>query len=337
MDLETQVDAGEDDAPTPWGNPRWRREAMAWAREAAAARGLEPRPAREWSARLRPWSVVVRIPATDGSTVWFKANPPASAFEGVLTGALHSWAPGRVLVPLAVDTDRAWSLLPDGGPLLAEALDRPRPEGGPHYWEAPLRSYAELQRATVAHTGELTALGVPDLRPARLPELLDELIGRTDAPAGIRAVRPRFADWCAELAASGNGAALDHSDLHEGQVFTAGGRHVFFDWGDAAVAHPFTSLLVTARVTRRRHGADAPEVLARLRDAYLEAWAGRTGGEGREMPALRREVSLACRVGPVVRAHSWGRVFPDPATGAVRPPVEQLARWLAELLNEPPL
>ncbi|MDX2851253.1 aminoglycoside phosphotransferase family protein [Streptomyces sp. PA03-3a] len=334
MDLEMRVDAGEYDAPTPWADPAWRREAMAWARDAAVARGPEPRPVREWLARLRPWSVVVRIPLADGSTVWFKANPPASAFEPALTGALHAWAPGRVLVPLAVDTDRAWSLLPDGGPLLAEAVDGPRGLDGADYWEDPLRSYAALQRATVGRADELTALGVPDLRPARLPELLDELIERTDAPAEVRAVRPRFADWCAELAASANGAALDHSDLHEGQVFTAGGRHVFFDWGDAAVAHPFTSLLVTARVTRRRHVADAPRVLARLRDAYLEAW---TGEQGRELPALRREVSLACRVGAVTRAHSWGRVFPDPAGRTVAAPREHLVRWLAELLNEPPL
>ncbi|MFF7214830.1 aminoglycoside phosphotransferase family protein [Streptomyces sp. NPDC008238] len=328
MDLETQVDAGGYDAATPWSDLVWRREAMAWARDAAAARGIEPLPSREWLARLRPWSVVVRVPTADGSAVWFKANPPASAFEPALTEALHSWAPGRVLVPLAVDTDRAWSLLPDGGPLLAGEVD------GPHRWEATLRSYAALQRATVGRVGELTALGVPDLRPARLPDLLDELIERTDAPARVRAVRPRFADWCAELAASTNGSALDHSDLHEAQVFTAGGRHVFFDWGDAAVAHPFTTLLVAARVMRGRHGADAPRVLARMRDAYLEAW---TGGAGEDLPALRREVSLACRVGPVGRAHSWGRVFPDPAGGTPQAPREHLVRWLAELLNEPPL
>lgn len=333
MEREPQIDIGEHEGPTPWADRVWRRDALAWAEEAIAGRGLRPRAREEWLARLRPWSVVVRIPTTSGETVWFKANPPGSAFEPALTRALHGWVPGRVLAPLAVDTGRAWALLPDGGPLLAGTADRPG--GSPFYWEAPLRAYAALQRATAHRAEEMAALGVPDLRPARLPELLDELVHRTDAPAEVRAVRPRFVDWCEELDGSGIGAALDHADLHEDQVFHRGDAYVFFDWGDAALAHPFTSLLVTARVAHRRYGADGPEVVARLRDRYLESW----GGEGHDLPAMRRLASLACRVGAVGRAHTWGRVFPAAGTGTASGTVavERMARWLNELLNEPPL
>jgi hypothetical protein len=65
-----------------------------------------------------------------------------------------------------------------------------------------------------------------------------------------------------------------------------------------------------------------------LRDAYLEPW---TDG-GHDLPALRRLAGLACRVGPVGRALAWGRVFPGTEVHH-----EQVARWLGELLNEPPL
>ncbi|MGY3684762.1 hypothetical protein [Streptomyces sp. TE33382] len=47
--------------------------------------------------------------------VWFKANPPAGAFEAALTSALSQWVPEHVLEPLAVDVGHGWSLLPDGG------------------------------------------------------------------------------------------------------------------------------------------------------------------------------------------------------------------------------
>lgn len=331
MDSETRsVDTGTYDASvTPWADPRWRREAMEWAREALAARGTPAAGQGGWEVRLRPWSVVIRIPLEDGTpAVWFKANPPGSAFEPALTRALSQWVPGQVLTPVAVDPERGWALLPDGGGLLADVLDG---EGaGPQQWEGPLRQYAGLQRAVGPRAGELLALGVPQAGPEHLPERFDELVALTGAPAEVRRIRPRLADWCAELAGSGIPATLDHSDLHEAQVFHGdGGRFVFFDWGDASVAHPFSSLLVTARVASLLPGGDQEAVLAGLRDAYLRPWAE----DGHDLTVLRGLASLACRVGPVNRALSWGRVFP--AAGAAHH--HNIARWLAELLDEPPL
>jgi hypothetical protein len=336
-----RIDTGRYEPATPWDDPQWRDDALAWAEEGLAAHGLEPADRDDYQVRLRPWSVVVRVPARDGRTAWFKANPPGSAFEPGLARALHAWAPDHVLAPLAVDTTRAWSLTPDGGPVLARVLDDDGPD--PHYWEAPLRQYADLQRRVASKADELTALGVPDLRPAGLPERLDALLDRTGGMDGVAAVRPRFADWCAELADSGIPGTLDHADLHEGQVLTGAGtgdrvgspgRYLFFDWGDASLSHPFTSLLVTARVTCERFGADSPAVLARLRDAYLEPW---TGDSGHSLPGLRRLVGLACRVAPVGRALSWGRCFPGRGAEPEAVLADHVAHWLRELLAEPPL
>ena len=150
----------------------------------------------------------------------------------------------------------------------------------------------------------------------------------------LLAQRPRLVEWCEELASTGIADSLDHSDLHESQLFARGeGRYAFFDWGDAIVAHPFSSLLVTARMARERYG---PEVLPRLRDAYLEPWTG----DGSSTAELRRAVGLACRLGAVGRAWSWARVFPGPdgdAHGNSREAAEGTARWLRELFAEPGL
>ncbi len=147
----------------------------------------------------------------------------------------------------------------------------------------------------------------------------------------LEALRPRVADWCEELASSGVADSLDHADLHENQLFApVSGRYAFFDWGDALVGHPFCSLLVPARAARERCG---PEVLPRLRDAYLEPW---TGG-GVTTAGLRRAVSLAWRLAALGRAASWGRMFPVPPGGPGVSGDAEGAYWLRELSAAPPL
>src|SRR4051794_19716839 len=108
------VDRGRyPDAATPWDQEEWRTAALGWATGALGARGLRVTGSRQ--VRLRPWSVLVRLSADGAGAVWFKANPPASAFEAGLAEALARWAPEHVLRPLAVDAERGGALLPDGG------------------------------------------------------------------------------------------------------------------------------------------------------------------------------------------------------------------------------
>jgi hypothetical protein len=297
---------------TPWGDPGWRESAPAWAREHVGCTVLgidEP--------RLRAWSITMRLRTSRGP-VWFKANPPGSRFEAALTRALSEWAPGRVLTPLAIDAARGWSLLPDGGPVLGETHDLDE-------WVELLRQYAVLQRATAAHVPEMLAIGVPDLRADQLLAQFDELVAvaRVAMPGSAR---PKLLDWCARLAASPVPATIDHSDLHEGQIFAgADGRFVFFDWGDASVAHPFTSLLVALRVVADRIGADCD--LDRARDAYLEPWTA-------EHPAaeLRATADVAVRLGTIARAHSWWRLFPQ-ADEARTGNAPFVAQWLLRLFE----
>ncbi|OIJ66405.1 phosphotransferase [Streptomyces mangrovisoli] len=316
-------------AVTPWDDDEWRRDARAWVADCIAAHGL--RTAGEPTVRLRPWSVLVRVPVEGAGRVWFKANPPGSRFEGTLTAALARRAPDHVLRPLAVDAARGWSLLPDGGELFRDALAL-RPVA-PDAWEALLRQYATMQRRLAPHTRQFEELGVPGARTAELPALFDELVERGTAPGRedrrrFAELRPRLADWCAELAAAGVEDGLDHGDLHEGQVFHRDlARFTVFDWGDAAIAHPFMSLQVPVARACERHG---PEVGARLRDVYLEPWTA-DGATGRE---LRRAVRLAWRLSALRRACSWLRLFPGAADATGR---AQSAERLRELFAEPPL
>ncbi|WP_307798939.1 phosphotransferase [Micromonospora antibiotica] len=325
-----------------WADPQWRSAALDWVTGHLDRHGR--RVTGPVQARLRPWSSVWQVP-TDARSYWFKANSPGTAYEAVLLAELARRTPGRVLDPVAVDPSRGWSLLPDGGPTLRELA-----EPGPARWVDVLVAYAELQRELVPAADELVALGVPDQRPAAMPGLLADLLddraallldaegegggGGLDAATHdrLRAHLPRFAEDCRRLADSGIPASVQHDDLHDGNVFAAADGYRFFDWGDASVAHPFGTLLVTLRSAA--HTFSLPEgdpVLVRLRDAYLEPWTDR-----HDRATLREVAGLAMRVTTVSRALSWRRAL-DTTDPSRTEYADAVPGWLGELFAPMPV
>jgi hypothetical protein len=294
-----------------WTTAAWRTEVLDWvAQQGHRPRGQVTQP------RLRPWSTALQIPTADGQ-VWFKAGGPGCGFEAGLLQALALYDAPHCLRPLAVDVDRGWMLLPDAGPTLRDTMP------GLGDWERVLTGYALLQRSVEGRV----LPGVEDLAPSLLPMVLDELLEvvPVDPLEDLRALRPRFASWCDELATSGIAVTVQHDDLHDGNVFADG---TVFDFGDACLAHPFSSLLVTLRVAQDRFAlaTGGPE-LRRLRDAYLEPWTDRHSRAELELLAL-----LAIRVGKVCRVRAWQRALvgvADPGEHA-----EAVPGWLEELLEE---
>ncbi|MFC0004161.1 phosphotransferase [Micromonospora siamensis] len=313
----------------------WRDAALTWVSDALARHGH--RITGPVQPRLRPWSLVWRVP-TDVGDAWFKANNPGTRYEAGLLAILSRLTPDAVLRPLAVDPERGWTLLPEGGPSLRDVL-----AGGDDRvarWERVLPAYAELQRTVAPQAGVLLDVGVPDHRPERLPRLLDELLDdreslRPGEPDGmsvelherLRAYRVEFAALCRRLDEMGIPATVQHDDLHDGNVFAGTCGYRFFDWGDASVAHPFGTLLVTLRsVAHAAELVDDDPALSRLRDAYLEAWTDRY-----DRATLRETAHLAKRVTTVSRALSWRRALAtdDPARDGY---AEAVPGWLGELL-----
>jgi hypothetical protein len=321
----------------PWRDPAWLAEAEDWIGAECARAGL----ARTGPAlgRARSYSVVARVPVS-GGTVWFKASPPAARFEPSLLVALADWYPGRFTAPIAVDVDRAWSLTRDGGPTLRERHSRP---GDVAAWHVMLSAYGRVQFGLGRHVDDLLALGLADLRPVSVPGRFDRLLAdpaterAVDAPGGItraqhqalRALAPRLREWCAELAELGVPASLDHADVHPNNVFAAAGTP--FDWGDAAVAHPFSSLLVALRTAAEQAGLPPRAAeLTGLTEDYLRPWLD----AGHRPAAVERSLSLALRIAPLARSLTWGRVFPC-YRGHPRP-AAHAARALAAVLDEDP-
>jgi hypothetical protein len=306
-----------------WHDPLWVRTAHDWISATLDGLGTPATGAIE-EFRVRPWSVTHRVPTAAGPR-WFKANTMACAYEGRLAAALGAWAPEAVLAPLAVDDACGWMLTADAGPTLREVLDDDRRL---EVWAAMLAAHAELQRAIAPKVAELLALGVPDVRVPALPGHLASLL---EDPS-VRTPPVDLGAWCAELAADGLPASLQHDDLSDANVFPDGARFRFFDWGDASVGHPFGVLLVALSSAAWSLGVERDDpLLLRLRDAYLEPWSDLASPS-----ELRRSASLACRVGRVGRALAWRRALRDAALPVGDDFRTAVPDWVAEL-PEPPI
>jgi Phosphotransferase enzyme family len=287
-----------------WAQPDWLLSAREWIEEHARIAGeIE-------QIHLRPWSTVLRVPTVDGD-LFFKAASISGTFEPALTLLLAARVPERIAEPVAVELERGWMLTRDAGTRLRELVQT---AADLHHWTTLLPAYAALQIELASEVDELLRLGVPDRRLARIPELLADLLEDTDAlmvdlPDGLtseelarmRKELPEIAKMCAELGGFGIPETLQHDDFHDGNVFVRDGRHVFFDWGDSCVSHPFHTLVVTLRSVAARldlepGGAD----LLGLRDAYLEPLAFFA-----EPAALREAFDLAYRVGTIGRTLAW--------------------------------
>ena len=263
---------------------------MAWGRTL----GLAGEPEH---VALRPWSTTARLGGT-----WLKACGEGGRYEAALLALLRDRGEDAVVLPDAVDVDRGYLALPDGGTPLRELPDaRPR-------WPDLLAAHAQLQRRLAPAADDLVARGVPDLRPAVVVDALEALLDRhplaPDLRDDVRTALPALADDAAALRDGPVPGSLQHDDLHDGNVLVdAGGTPRLIDWGDASVGHPFGVLLVCLRVLRHRQGYDDAR-LDRCQDAYLEPWSDLAG-----LPELRALAAAAQRVQVVGRALCWERAL----------------------------
>jgi hypothetical protein len=240
---------------------------------------------------MRPWAAVARVPTSDG-LVWLKESPAGNAFEPALTALLAGVRPDALPEVVAHDGPRL--LTRDVGPRLRDLLDAA--EQAPA-WEEVLGLYGELHVDFMPLVQEAMALGAPDERPERLPQLYEKLAGR-DGWYG------RVAEAAASLGESVP-VSVVHQEAHDGNVFVRDGHAVFIDWAEASVTHPFLGPLLPLRSAVERAGYQPGSREAeRLRDAYLEPFT-------RFAPAaeLREAFANAYLLAPIGRAHVWRRVL----------------------------
>jgi hypothetical protein len=322
----------------PWSQPGWFEEAAAWVRQAVTWLGIALTGPIE-QPHVRPWSTVLRVPTDDG-VLYMKATAPVLAHEPALTQALSRWRPDCMPEILAADLDRGWILMRDSGVSLRSLLGT---EGQIRRWGEILTRYAELQIEMTAQRDDLLALGVLDRRLSVLPSKFERLLTDTDALcldhedglsaveyAQLKALVPRYAQMCEQLARYPIPETLHHDDFHDGNIFVRDGRYTFADWGESCVAHPFFTLVVTLRSVAYSLDLLAGDpVLDQLRDAYLKPWEQFTSWAD-----LQSAFVLANRVGMVNRALTWHRVVSHLEEPYRSEQADAVPGWLHEFLTE---
>ncbi|MHA3702850.1 phosphotransferase [Jatrophihabitans sp. YIM 134969] len=277
---------------------------LAWA-DAALARLDRARTGEPEVEADQPWGRVLRLPTADGP-VWLKQPAPAMRFELALLRTLGGLTP-RLTPEVLMDSPAdGLVLLADAGTRFSDAYDD---DDLPARFAAVLVEVGRVQRASMPLVDDLAAAGVPDLRVTHALDRFDELVstlgdGVLSNPASARNALERLVGG---LNASAVPAAVEHNDLHDGNVLVdADGRVTVIDWGDSVVTHPFAVLLVVQRVLASLLD-DAPlthPLIVRARRDYLAGFADLAPGEDLEHTA--RAAVLVAHLG---RAVAWQRAL----------------------------
>lgn len=324
-----------------WKEAGWEASAREWVASQLAGMGGEIIGESE-TVHVRDWSIVVRF-ASDTGTIYFKAGASTQHFEAGLLEAIGRAESDLLLAPLAIDAERGWMLLPEGGPRLREFHGGNPAKGD---WEMLLARYAEAQIDLSKHAQDMLEAGLPDRRLGRLPGEYKELLSSPSLAeitelGGLRAEEMRrliakkeeFSAMIAELKGIGIAPSVEHGDLHDGNVFYDGSSLRVFDWGDASLSHPFISLIIPLRVLGNYLSLE-PESHPELewaRRAYFGPW------EQAYSPKQVKEAwPLALQVGYFQRALTWYKTAQleseDSASHA-----EAFVAWLRDYLYYPEL
>jgi len=248
---------------------------------------------------------------------------------------------GSALLPaVRPHPDQPWALIADAGVSARELLADAEPEQRIGFWMDVLPPYAELQQ-TVS-VADLRGAQLPDLSPAALLTTFDALVEQSEWFTTAVAPELEVEQWdrilasrtplaaAADRLAGGIPPALQHDDLHDGNVFRRGSTNLIIDWGDAVLAHPFGTLLVTLDVLAYQLDCARtdPRVVG-VQEAYLEVW--RTRGDSRA--DLSAELDLAVRTAGLGRAAAWRRALGTPTAGLEVGDADAVARWLGRLAD----
>ena len=294
-----------------WQDPEWRKQVTDWIHSQAQSHGILIAGEIE-QPHMYAWSTVLHIP-TDQGKLFFKATAPETIYEAALTQSLSRWFPDCMPEFVAVDAGRGWMLMRDGGEQLRLSV-RPVKDIAP--WKPVIARYAEVQIGLADHVTELLSLRLPDHRLSVLPRLFTELLAdeeslMIDQEQGLTSAEwqevkdkaARFEQTCAELAAYGIPESLNHGDFHDGNVLVKDGRITFFDWGDASVTHPFTSLrtfFVSIEISLDLEDYSFTPEMAELLDVYLEPFQKFVSKE-----ELLRAFQVSKPVASIVKALAW--------------------------------
>lgn len=263
------------DTVPPWYFRNWVVSARSWIVQRLQAR-FSVVPESVELAVVKSWEIgyvaqVRGVTETGEPGIWwFKASPSrlfssehtASVWEASLKFMfceetfLTSHPLLRSVTPpvIAIDRDRGWMIIEDGGRQMACAKVPRAPK------DEFASRFVELQKLTAGQCDLLLEMGLPDRRLEKMVPLLRNALDKAtiaDLPDfSLYYKRLEERVRIVEQYSGPYAAVLVHSDMHQGNLLfdEKTGTVNIIDWSDGCVAHPlidFTSLM------SRRHPPEA--------------------------------------------------------------------------------
>lgn len=307
-----------------WSNEAYKKEMLKWASSV-----IDEEVTFE---EVKNTDMSIVLKGTTGTgTVYLKSVNEAAHFEAGLTAFIAHEFTGRTVDLLAIENQNNWVLMRE---LPGKSLREVKTMDA---YTLCISSYADFQKETIPKNSQLLSLGVTD---RRLPVLKKEIDEHLEAMCGtglneeetakILALKSELLSACDEMLGV-LPDALDHGDLHSGNVFVEGETYRFFDWGDASITHPFLSVRVFWNSLFELLEEDTDEnwmkKIAEFRPVYLDRWKNFASPD-----VLERQLYLAEQVGCVYRALSW-HLYITPYRLDKEDSYNKPAQWLQLLLD----
>ncbi|MCW8409623.1 aminoglycoside phosphotransferase family protein [Legionella sp. PATHC035] len=260
-----------------------------------------------------PWSNVIRFPTSKGN-VYLKQPAPLIAQEAKITQLLAAQFHANVPMVIATNEELHCFLMNDAGQSLREYLQN---EFQPVLLRQAIQQYTAMQRSTENHIESLFALGVPDWRLDKLPQIYDYLInqmaflkaeGMNDNELQtLHDLRPQIASEIDCLSRFQIPETLVQSDFHTNNILIdpKTKKLTFIDLGEIVITHPFFSLHTFLRQSITHHGLnELDQTYHQLQETCFENWLDLASKE-----QLIEGLMLAKKLWPIYSALVFYRIL----------------------------
>ncbi|MHC0036946.1 phosphotransferase [Pseudoneobacillus sp. C159] len=304
------------------------KQAQTWIKEVISKNNLERIDSFE-GVKVADLSLVQKIYTNQGN-FYFKQTAGASRFESKLAQLLYTTFPDKTVEILATHPTEPWYIMRElKGVPLRQIRDK-------RLWKQTLQEYADFQINLANQVDSMLETGVPNrqmnvLKKEIQNHLTDMCVTglNENETAKILALQSELIQLC-DLVEGLVPYTLDHGDLHAANIQWVNNHAVFFDWGDAAVSHPFFSTRIFWNALYDLIDSDSLwyETVKEFRPYYLEPWT-----QFAPLSDLEKLLNLTDQLACVYRAIGW-HYYINPHLKDKQLTKQRPAQWLKLFLEQ---
>ena len=253
-----------------------------------------------------PWSNVIRFSTSKGD-VYLKQPAPLLAQEAKILQLLAHQFNANVPVVIAINNDLHCFLMKDAGLTLRKYLQT---ELHPNLLCQSIKKFTAFQRSIENNIEPFLALGAPDWRLNKLPQLYEQIIQQTDFLKAdgvtdeelkiLHDLSPQVSDEFKSLSQYQIQETIDQPDFNTNNILINPNTNqlTFIDLGELAISHPFFSLHNFLYQATLHHGVkERDKTWHQLQDACIENWL-----ESETKSQLLKAFTLTRKLWPIYAA-----------------------------------